>query len=1627
MGRQTRSGTESEANTTPRAARNRFGGGVTRDRFVLTAVMLVAIALLAGGVGVTVADTASESDDEVDALWEIDLDVMDVAGTTYHDGTVYASGGNTVYAIDATTGEERWNVSVLLDVDRAPAVADGTVYFGSDRGTWTGIEDVYFYAVDAETGEEEWSTNIGANVRTSPAVDDGVVYFGSWDNDLHALDADTGDELWTYSTGRNVNSDPAVVDGVVYFASNDENIYAVDATSGQGLWSYEMDYDPASRSVAVADGTVYLTDYSGVLHAVDAEDGSEEWTVERGWYPTEPATGEGLVVVAGRNDPITAFDAETGEEMWSRSSERDTSQFVHDGTVYVGDWDEPIVRGLDAGSGDTVWTFDTGGWGAVPHAIADDVLYASSDGTLHAVPTDPRAELEVVDVTLSDTDVRADEAVTVTVDVENTGTLPGEHVVPLEIDGERVNTTLATVDPGETETVSFSVEFDDAGTYDVAAGGLEAGAVTVTDAEPKLEVSQPTIFTDVTQGAVMNFGVTVENVDSYTGEEIPVVVEVFDEVQLEEEIDELGPGEDEYFLVEVNTATIESGEYEWRVEVGEEEPLSDSFTLHPLDLEVSQPTIFDDVTQGAVMNFGVTVENTDSYTGEEIPVVVEVFDEVQLEEEIDELAPDEDEYFLVEVDTTTIDPGEYEWRVDVGEEEPLADSFTLHPLDLEVSQPTIFTDVTQGAVMNFGVTVENTDSYTGEEIPVVVEVFDEVQVEETIDELGPGEDEYFLVEVDTATIESGEYEWRVEVGEEEPLSDSFTLHPLDLDVSQPTIFDDVTQGAIMNFGVTVENTDSYTGEDIPVVVEVFDEVQLEEEIDELGPGEEEFFLVEVNTATVESGEYEWRVEAGEAEPLSDSFTLHPLDLEVSQPTIFTDVTQGAVMNFGVTVENTDSYTGEEIPVTVEVFDEVQVDETIDELAPGEDEYFLVEVDTATVESGEYEWRVEAGEAEPLSDSFTLHPLDLEVSQPTIFTDVTQGAVMNFGVTVENVDSYTGEEIPVVVEVFDEVQVDEEIAELSPDEDEYFLVEVDTATIDPGEYEWRVEVGEKEPLSDSFTLVPVDRPDPEIDWIWMDGHADRADTVYASEDVPVTVRAEAPFGDVDAVDLELDSLETTWTHEIEATHDDGDYWTATIDLEAVPDDGAYELAVQAVDDEGNTAETTAEEILEIDREPPELAATVGEIDGETATVTVSSDADLDEAPAILLEYPDGGSEDAFLAEDDGRWTTVVDIDGNGAYAVTAFGTDLAGNDASADATAVVYTDLTLEAGDVLENPRTGTTVEFVTNESVPDASAAISEGAFAHHPLADDQLGVTFLTADLGAGLSDRLENATIRVPVDESAMAPVDDPETVSLARYDETAGEWEPVETTVETIDDEHYWVATVDRFSTYGAIATDDRAPTIETTPEDGAELESDTDEVTVTVEYADDLTGVDPSSVSLSVDGVDVTEADGTAITSISVVHTLAVEAGSGYDLEVTVADHAGNDRTVPFSFDVASPSSGQGSGSSGGDSSIGSGAESGETGPDDDVADETDEVNEEDDSDEMSVDDEAESDDVSPEDGDDDASVSDDDEEQAVDDETDGSVTDDSDGSSADDTIPGFGLTAAIVALLGVAALAARSRS
>ena len=63
--------------------------------------------------------------------------------------------------------------------------------------------------------------------------------------------------------------------------------------------------------------------------------------------------------------------------------------------------------------------------------------------------------------------------ITVTVDVENIGTLSGTHTVNLLIDGDLVEEKTVNVDIGASETVSFTYQTDVEGTYRVEIGELE--------------------------------------------------------------------------------------------------------------------------------------------------------------------------------------------------------------------------------------------------------------------------------------------------------------------------------------------------------------------------------------------------------------------------------------------------------------------------------------------------------------------------------------------------------------------------------------------------------------------------------------------------------------------------------------------------------------------------------------------------------------------------------------------------------------------------------------------------------------------------------------------------------------------------------------------------------------------------------------------------------------------------------------------------------------------------------------------------------------------------------------------------------------------------------------------------
>jgi outer membrane protein assembly factor BamB len=197
-----------------------------------------------GEVVVLDAETGAEE-------WTFETEDAVESAPVAHDGWVYAGDDSgTFYALNPEYGVAEWTFEeVLGDFEVPPVAADGTVFVvcGDD-----------LFALDAETGEQRWENRDFH--RASPAVADGTVYAAT-DEGLRALDAGTGEQEWLLETGERVQSAPAVADETVYVGCDDATVLAVDADSGEVLWVYGTD-ERVQAGPVVADGAVFVPDTS---------------------------------------------------------------------------------------------------------------------------------------------------------------------------------------------------------------------------------------------------------------------------------------------------------------------------------------------------------------------------------------------------------------------------------------------------------------------------------------------------------------------------------------------------------------------------------------------------------------------------------------------------------------------------------------------------------------------------------------------------------------------------------------------------------------------------------------------------------------------------------------------------------------------------------------------------------------------------------------------------------------------------------------------------------------------------------------------------------------------------------------------------------------------------------------------------------------------------------------------------------------------------------------------------------------------------------------------------------------------------------------------------------------------
>jgi len=150
-------------------------------------------------------------------------------------------------------------------------------------------------------------------------------------------------------------------------------------SSLQLAWKVDI-YDTLS-SPAVVGGVLYAGSSRGAFNAYDAATGEPLWSVSTGGSATSsPAVANGIVYVATSKGDFLALDAATGATRWSAKldSSASGSPAVSNNNVYIGA-DSGTLYAFNAATGAKLWNTDR--WAAgLPNApaILNNIVYSLS-------------------------------------------------------------------------------------------------------------------------------------------------------------------------------------------------------------------------------------------------------------------------------------------------------------------------------------------------------------------------------------------------------------------------------------------------------------------------------------------------------------------------------------------------------------------------------------------------------------------------------------------------------------------------------------------------------------------------------------------------------------------------------------------------------------------------------------------------------------------------------------------------------------------------------------------------------------------------------------------------------------------------------------------------------------------------------------------------------------------------------------------------------------------------------------------------------------------------------------------------------------------------------------------------
>jgi len=285
------------------------------------------------------------------------------------DGTIYISVGDRVYALDQSTGNEKWKFPTTQDVEggyfrKSPVMAGGilvitndTMLYGLDPATgkqvWSyklvdptqsilggavstgkfvvcALNGEYLLAINGADGKEIWPAqqHVFDRLKGGMVTSGDTLFYFTQTNALCSLNVNAPAKVKTLGQFSTLSEDAVpVLRGGILYINTGSYLAAFNATSGSLRWQIDTQedlvYGPAvsaeGEAVVSRDGILTIADPYGHIKTMRTPDGKKSMQMKvdlQSGASAEPGAAGAFFVVPTLNGVLNLVDPKDGEIVW---------------------------------------------------------------------------------------------------------------------------------------------------------------------------------------------------------------------------------------------------------------------------------------------------------------------------------------------------------------------------------------------------------------------------------------------------------------------------------------------------------------------------------------------------------------------------------------------------------------------------------------------------------------------------------------------------------------------------------------------------------------------------------------------------------------------------------------------------------------------------------------------------------------------------------------------------------------------------------------------------------------------------------------------------------------------------------------------------------------------------------------------------------------------------------------------------------------------------------------------------------------------------------------------------------------------------------------------------------------